>query len=52
MMTREEKLRSLEFYFLNGLAEDLQNGTDFDCAVLDAIDKLQREFGHVEEDDS
>lgn len=40
-MTRSEKIKQLEIYFLENLVEDPQNGTDFDCDVLDNLKELQ-----------
>jgi hypothetical protein len=37
-MTREDRIRALELAFK---PEDGQDGTDFDCAVLDALQELR-----------
>lgn len=35
-----ERLAALKKYYSEFLAEDKQDGTSFDCLVLDAIDEL------------
>ena len=40
VMNRQEVLQELKRYYCAELAEDKQDGTNFDCAVLDAIDKV------------
>ena len=42
--SRNERLENLKQYFLHILAEDQQEGSEFDCNVLDAIDELQRKY--------
>ena len=39
-MNRIEVLQALKRYYSSELAEDKQDGTNFDCAVLDALDNL------------
>ena len=39
--SREDKLRMLELYYLRHLVEDPQDGTPFDCDILDAIKSLR-----------
>jgi hypothetical protein len=39
-MNRIEVLQELKRYYSAELAEDKQDGTNFDCAVLDALDSL------------
>jgi len=41
---RVEKLKRLKQYFLHHLVEDPQDGTCFDCMVLDAIEALENVF--------
>jgi hypothetical protein len=41
---REWRINHLRRYFLQYLVEDGQDGTRFDCAVLDALDRLEAEY--------
>lgn len=43
-LSREEKLRLVELYYLRHLVEDPQDGTDFDCDILDAIKALRAKY--------
>ena len=43
-LTRHGALRALELYYLRVLVEDPQDGTNFDCDVLDAISTLKRKY--------
>lgn len=43
-MTRGERIKELRFYFVNCLCEDPQDGSPFDCAVLDALDQIERDY--------
>lgn len=42
--TRKRRLEMLRLYFLNLLVEDGQDGTGFDCDVLDAIEALEKKY--------
>lgn len=42
--TREERIALLKKYFLHVLTEDVEHGTDFDVAVLDAIKELHEKY--------
>lgn len=42
---RKEKLYRLKMYYLTVLVEDSQDGTTFDCEVIDVINKLEEDFG-------
>lgn len=41
---RSERLERLRMYYLLYLVEDPVDGTKLDCAVLDAIKRLELEF--------
>lgn len=43
-MTRRERIEELRLYFVNVLCEDPQDGSPFDCAVLDTLDRIEREY--------
>jgi len=43
-LSRPEKLDMLKKFFLNSLAEDPQDGTEFDCDILDAIESLESRY--------
>jgi len=43
-LSRVEKLDMLKKFFLNSLVEDPQDGTEFDCDVLDAIESLESRY--------
>lgn len=51
-LSRPEKLNMLKKFFINSLAEDPQNGTEFDCDVLDAIESLESRYLEEEEKSS
>ena len=42
--TRKERIANLKLYFAKFLVEDPQDETPFDCAVLDALDQVAREY--------
>lgn len=41
---RAEKVQNLIEYFCRNLAEDPQDGTEFDCDVLDALEAVERRY--------
>lgn len=41
---RRKALKNLEKYYLKTLVEDGMDGTNFDCAVFDAIALLEKQF--------
>lgn len=43
-MTRLERLDKLKKYFLHELVEDSNDGTNFDCSVLDAFEFLEKRY--------
>jgi len=43
-LTRSERARKLELFYLENLVEDPLDGTDFDEAVLDAMKDLKESF--------
>lgn len=43
-VTREERIDMFEQYYLRVLCEDGQDGTEFDCAVLDALKTLKEKY--------
>lgn len=42
--TRERRLEILKQYYLAVLVEDGQDGTIFDCDILDAIESLEKKY--------
>lgn len=46
-VSRKDKLEVLKQYYLQFMVEDWQDGTDFDCDVLDAIESLQIKYKKV-----
>lgn len=48
-VTRKDRLEVLMLYFLRHLVEDPQDGTLFDCDVMDAIRELQRKYDGKED---
>ncbi len=43
-MSRGERLSAFREYWCRYLAEDPQDGTDLDCAVLKAIEEIKDKF--------
>lgn len=43
-MTRLERINELIKYFAGKLSEDAQDGTPFDCDVLDTLEKLKEKY--------
>jgi hypothetical protein len=41
---RAKKLDTLQYFFTHNLVEDPIDGTPFDCAVLDALAALRKQF--------
>lgn len=41
---RHKALQDLKHHYLRTFAEDTLEGTNFDCAVLDALDSLEKQF--------
>lgn len=41
---RAEKVQNLIEYFCRNLAEDPQDGTEFDCDVIDALEAVERRY--------
>lgn len=39
-LNREEKIQVLQWFYLLNLVEDPQDGTNFDCAVIDALEAI------------
>lgn len=42
--SRQEKLEATKQWFLRNMVEDPIDGTEFDCAVLDAFKFLEQQF--------
>jgi len=47
-LERLQKIKTLRQYFLKNLVEDPQDGTKFDCVVLDAFKELERKTREIE----
>ena len=43
-LSREDKLRAWELFYLRNMAEDPRDGTVFDCDILDAIKELRKKY--------
>lgn len=41
---RNERLEQLKMYYLKYLVEDPQDGTRFDCDILDMIETLRKKY--------
>jgi len=41
---RQERLERLKQYYLRYLVEDPQDGTTFDCAILDFLRDMEEEY--------
>ena len=49
-LSRPEKLNMLKKFFINSLAEDPEDGTEFDCDVIDAIESLESRYLEEEQE--
>lgn len=41
---RVSRIQALRDYYTNFVVEDVQNGTDFDCHILNLLDGLEKHY--------
>jgi hypothetical protein len=51
-LSREQRLTTLELFYLENLVEDPRDGTVFDCDVLDTIKALKLKYADRKENES